>query len=172
MVINIFPPHLFFHKFFYFPYTPPEKDNIDMLNVQAYESFSYDTFDSIVKNGYPPEKIILGSSMPAILQNFSYSPKFLPQKLRFTSTGWPASLRLYRTNLLIYSAKRSGSGISSVCSVFSLDWTAARSVVNHYLLMSHLQSKYFINWTLALAEFAVQVIRNPIQMLHGSQVEL
>ena len=36
------------------------KDNIDMLNVQAYESFSYESFVAIVKNGYPPEKIILG----------------------------------------------------------------------------------------------------------------
>ena len=36
------------------------KDHIDMLNVQAYESFSYESFETIVKNGYPPEKIIMG----------------------------------------------------------------------------------------------------------------
>tara|TARA_Y100000813_G_scaffold186960_1_gene159951 strand:- start:370 stop:600 length:231 start_codon:yes stop_codon:yes gene_type:complete len=74
-------------------------------------------------------------------------------------------------NLLIYFAKLIGSGTFSAYLEFSLNWTAVRSVANHYLLISHLQSKCFINWMLASAEFAVQAIRNQTQMLLGSQLE-
>jgi len=33
---------------------------INWFNVQCYNSFSYETYDQIIKNGYPPEKIVMG----------------------------------------------------------------------------------------------------------------
>ena len=33
---------------------------IDWYNVQCYSSFSFDTYDKIIRNGYPPEKIVMG----------------------------------------------------------------------------------------------------------------
>ena len=33
---------------------------IKWFNTQCYYSFSYDTYESIVENGYPPEKIVMG----------------------------------------------------------------------------------------------------------------
>ena len=30
------------------------------FNTQCYYSFSKETYDSIIKNGYPPEKIVMG----------------------------------------------------------------------------------------------------------------
>ncbi len=35
-------------------------DHISWFNVQAYGCFNFDTYDKIIKNGYPPEKIVLG----------------------------------------------------------------------------------------------------------------
>ena len=35
-------------------------DKIDWFNTQCYNSFSYETYDSIIKNGYPPEKVVMG----------------------------------------------------------------------------------------------------------------
>ena len=37
-----------------------EGKRIDWFNVQAYGSFTSETFDSIIKNGYHPEQIVLG----------------------------------------------------------------------------------------------------------------
>tara|TARA_B110000971_G_scaffold12407_1_gene11614 strand:- start:1243 stop:2088 length:846 start_codon:yes stop_codon:yes gene_type:complete len=41
-------------------YNSPEGKFITRFNVQAYGSYSFTTFDAIVKNGYPPEKVVLG----------------------------------------------------------------------------------------------------------------
>ena len=41
-------------------YNSYEKTLIDWYNVQCYDSFSFETYDKIIKNGYPPEKIIMG----------------------------------------------------------------------------------------------------------------
>ena len=35
-------------------------EHISWFNVQAYGCFNFDTYDKIIKNGYPPEKIVLG----------------------------------------------------------------------------------------------------------------
>ena len=35
-------------------------DQIDWFNTQCYGTFTYETFESILKNGYPPEKIVMG----------------------------------------------------------------------------------------------------------------
>ena len=37
-----------------------EGQMINWFNVQCYNSFSYETYDNIIKNGYPPEKIVMG----------------------------------------------------------------------------------------------------------------
>ena len=41
-------------------YNSYEETLIDWYNVQCYDSFSFETYDKIIKNGYPPEKIIMG----------------------------------------------------------------------------------------------------------------
>jgi len=41
-------------------YNSEEGRMIDYFNVQCYDSFSFTTYDNIIKNGYPPEKIIMG----------------------------------------------------------------------------------------------------------------
>lgn len=41
-------------------YNSPEGQCITRFNVQAYGSYSYDTFKAMVDNGYPPEKLVLG----------------------------------------------------------------------------------------------------------------
>jgi len=41
-------------------YNSYEEILIDWFNVQAYDSFSFETYDKIIKNGYPPEKIVMG----------------------------------------------------------------------------------------------------------------
>lgn len=41
-------------------YQSYEERLIDWFNVQCYDSFSFDTYDKIIKNGYPPEKIVMG----------------------------------------------------------------------------------------------------------------
>jgi hypothetical protein len=41
-------------------YQSPEGSEIDWFNVQCYGSFSFDTYKSIIQNGYPPSKIIMG----------------------------------------------------------------------------------------------------------------
>ena len=33
---------------------------INWFNTQCYYSFSFETYDKIIKNGYPPEKIVMG----------------------------------------------------------------------------------------------------------------
>ena len=35
-------------------------DKIDWFNTQCYGTFTYETFESILQNGYPPEKIVMG----------------------------------------------------------------------------------------------------------------
>ena len=35
-------------------------DHISWFNVQAYGCFNFDTYDKIIQNGYPPEKVVLG----------------------------------------------------------------------------------------------------------------
>ena len=37
-----------------------EGQMIEWFNVQCYYSFSYNTYKSIINNGYPPEKIVMG----------------------------------------------------------------------------------------------------------------
>jgi len=41
-------------------YNSNEGKYIHWFNTQCYYSFSFDIYDSIVKNGYPPEKIVMG----------------------------------------------------------------------------------------------------------------
>ena len=41
-------------------YDSPEGKLIHWFNTQCYGSYSFQTYDSIVKNGYPPEKVVMG----------------------------------------------------------------------------------------------------------------
>jgi hypothetical protein len=41
-------------------YNSEEGKYIHWFNTQCYNSFSFDTYDSIIKNGYPPEKVVMG----------------------------------------------------------------------------------------------------------------
>ena len=41
-------------------YLSEEGKYIHWFNTQCYYSFSYETYESIIKNGYPPEKIVMG----------------------------------------------------------------------------------------------------------------
>jgi len=41
-------------------YNSEEGKLIHWFNTQCYGSFSFQTYDSIIKNGYPPEKIVMG----------------------------------------------------------------------------------------------------------------
>jgi hypothetical protein len=41
-------------------YQSEEGKYIHWFNTQCYDSYSRDTYDSIIKNGYPPEKIVMG----------------------------------------------------------------------------------------------------------------
>jgi len=41
-------------------YLSEEGKYIQWFNTQCYYSFSIDTYDSIIKNGYPPEKVVMG----------------------------------------------------------------------------------------------------------------
>jgi hypothetical protein len=41
-------------------YKSDEGKHISWFNTQCYNSFSEETYDSIIKNGYPPEKIVMG----------------------------------------------------------------------------------------------------------------
>ena len=42
-------------------YESPEGKHISWFNTQCYYSFSKNTYDKIINNGYPPEKIVMGS---------------------------------------------------------------------------------------------------------------
>ena len=41
-------------------YESPEGKHISWFNTQCYYSFSKNTYDKIINNGYPPEKIVMG----------------------------------------------------------------------------------------------------------------
>ncbi len=41
-------------------YESPEGKHISWFNTQCYYSFTKNTYDKIIKNGYPPEKIVMG----------------------------------------------------------------------------------------------------------------
>ena len=41
-------------------YKSQEGQHIDWFNVQCYGSFSFNTYQSIINNGYPPDKIVMG----------------------------------------------------------------------------------------------------------------
>ena len=41
-------------------YNSKEGKLINWFNTQCYQSFSFDTYDRIIKNGYPPNKIVMG----------------------------------------------------------------------------------------------------------------
>jgi len=41
-------------------YKSDEGKHINWFNTQCYGSFSYETYESIIKNGYPSEKIVMG----------------------------------------------------------------------------------------------------------------
>ena len=41
-------------------YTSPEGKHISWFNTQCYDSYTLETYDSIIKNGYPPEKVVFG----------------------------------------------------------------------------------------------------------------
>lgn len=58
-------------------YNSIEGDHVHWFNTQCYDSFSYDTYDSIIKNGYPPEKIVMG--MESGQFNESSFPKALDE---------------------------------------------------------------------------------------------
>ena len=41
-------------------YESPEGKHISWFNTQCYYSFSFKTYNSIIRNGYPPEKVVMG----------------------------------------------------------------------------------------------------------------
>ena len=41
-------------------YNSPEGKHIDWFNTQCYGSYTLDTYDKIIKNGYPPDKVVFG----------------------------------------------------------------------------------------------------------------
>ena len=41
-------------------YNSEEGQHIHWFNTQCYNSFSMETYDSIINNGYPPEKVVMG----------------------------------------------------------------------------------------------------------------
>ena len=41
-------------------YESDEGKYIDWFNTQCYDSFTFETYDSIIKNGYLPEKVVMG----------------------------------------------------------------------------------------------------------------
>jgi len=41
-------------------YNSNEGKHIDWFNTQCYDSYTLETYDSIIKNGYPPEKVVFG----------------------------------------------------------------------------------------------------------------
>jgi len=41
-------------------YNSPEGKHINWFNTQCYGSYTLDTYDKIIKNGYPPEKVVFG----------------------------------------------------------------------------------------------------------------
>jgi len=41
-------------------YLSEEGKHIDWFNTQCYYSFTMDTYESIINNGYPPEKVVMG----------------------------------------------------------------------------------------------------------------
>ena len=50
-------------------YQSNEGKYIHWFNTQCYGSFSFDTYDSIIKNNYPPEKIAIGMESSQFNQN-------------------------------------------------------------------------------------------------------
>lgn len=41
-------------------YKSNEGRHIDWFNTQCYDSYTFETYDKIIKNGYPPEKVVFG----------------------------------------------------------------------------------------------------------------
>ena len=41
-------------------YNSPEGKHIDWFNTQCYDSYTLETYDSIIKNGYPSEQVVFG----------------------------------------------------------------------------------------------------------------
>lgn len=50
-------------------YTSPEGKHIHWFNTQCYYSFSLETLESIVNNGYPPHKIVMGMESGQFTEN-------------------------------------------------------------------------------------------------------
>jgi len=44
---------------------------IDWFNVQSYYSYTFETYDSIINNGYPPSKIVFGMESGQFKDNFN-----------------------------------------------------------------------------------------------------
>ena len=57
-------------------YTSPEGKHIHWFNTQCYYSFSLETLDSIIKNGYPPHKIVMG------MESEQFTKETFPQALK------------------------------------------------------------------------------------------
>ena len=41
-------------------YNSPEGKHIDWFNTQSYGCYNFSTYDKIIKNGYPPDKVVFG----------------------------------------------------------------------------------------------------------------
>jgi hypothetical protein len=41
-------------------YLSTEGKHIRWFNTQCYNSYTFETYESIIKNGYPPEKVVMG----------------------------------------------------------------------------------------------------------------
>ena len=44
-----------------------------LFNVQCYSSFSFNTYQSIINNGYPPDKIVMGRESDNLIKIHLYS---------------------------------------------------------------------------------------------------
>ena len=73
-------------------YQSKEGKYIHWFNTQCYDSFSYKTYHSIICNGYPPEKIIMGMESGQFNeQNFSKAT----YEVYKTQTKYPKMLGVY-----------------------------------------------------------------------------
>ena len=55
-----------------------KKTQIDYFNVQCYYDYSFDAYNQIIKNGYPEDKIVMGSiSSQDITQNINTIKKIV-----------------------------------------------------------------------------------------------
>ena len=41
-------------------YNSKEGEHLHWFNTQCYDSYTFETYEYIIKNGYPPEKVVMG----------------------------------------------------------------------------------------------------------------